>query len=116
MKGYKASSGWLVRCVDGPLDGGFIRSWCLKDTPEAEAAALPQQWFSTVHEDDKGTSWYLETRANYQLVPSVDKKGNQKMAKHLKVSFPMSHYQWCELEELMESPPPEEPMASTSSS
>lgn len=82
-----AKSGWLVRCVGGPLDKGFVRSWQLQPTPQAEAEAL-QERFSVEHCDGPKEHWGIDTRGEYVL------RVTEKTSKFKGETFQTREYVW----------------------
>lgn len=95
MKSYNKSSGWLVKMVGGPSDGGFLRSYKLQDGPDAEAAALQPRirvWSGGEAPISPGCG--LVTTGEYVLAETFDKKGQRKLASAAGGKVPMFHYEW----------------------
>ncbi len=100
MKSWDKSKGWLIKMIDGPLDGTFIRTWELTGDPELEVAKLPKRRSITVIPDHRfPNTWAIDTRGEYVLTPTIDRRGALKLARAAGKAIPMHHYQWVECDE-----------------
>jgi hypothetical protein len=94
VKEFHKERGWLVKCVGGPSDGVFVRSWCLTGDPVMEAEMLKPNFDVYALIDDKGAAWELDQEGEYRLEMATDKKGNQKMTKYKGTQIPTRQYRW----------------------
>ncbi len=90
VKQYDKSKGWLVKCVGGPLDGVFLRSWNLTGDPEAEAAAL-KPTMDVVHVGPESER-AIDTTGQYVL------RVTDKMATAKGTKVPAREWVWTETE------------------
>lgn len=93
MKGYTKNRGWLVKCVGGPLDKTFVRTFAGAQDPVKEMELASESFPMLVSHppyDTPITEWIRDTSGEYRLVR--DPSG--KMAKTNKQEVPAMQYVW----------------------
>lgn len=83
MKGFTKGYGWHVKCIGGPMDGMFLRSFNLHADPQEEANSIRKRL--CLVGDYSG--WYVKHGA-------TKKDGSAKEIKHKGIPMIDWEYRW----------------------
>jgi hypothetical protein len=93
VKDFNKARGWLIECVDGPLHGVSIRTWCaigktVIEDPQQHADAVPHRMEMLMHYGKEPGACCTDPTGQYLL----EKTGGY--ATHKGADIQASQYRW----------------------